>query len=371
MRVLVTGGAGFIGSHVAEALLARGHEVRALDNLDPQVHGPAAQRPARLPSDVELIIGEVRDRAALARALDGIDAVVHLAAAVGVGQSMYQVEHYIGVNSGGTATLWELLIERRDRIRKVVVASSNTVYGEGLYACAACGPLAPRVRPAAQLQQGRWEIECPRCGALCQPSATPETKLPAPQSPYALTKYDQERLCLLLGRAYGIPAVALRLFNVYGPGQSLSNPYTGAAAIFACRALNGQSPVIYEDGLQTRDLVHVRDIARAVTRALESEVSDEVFNLGTGQPTGILELAAKICERLGANVRPQVVGKFRAGDIRHCTADLTRANAVLGFEPTISLDQGLDDLLDWAHGQEAADRFATAERELTERGLSR
>src|SRR5213595_2422089 len=271
MRVLITGGAGFIGSHLADRLLADGHEVRALDNLDGQVH-PRGERPDYLDPDVELQAGDVRDRDAVRRALDGVDAVVHFAAAVGVGQSMYEIERYTSINAIGAAVVLEEVLKRRDAIRKLLVASSMSIYGEGQYRNPKTGErgIAPGLRPEAQLAARNWDVQA-EDGTPLNPEATAETKPLRPTSIYAVNKRDHEEMFLAVGAAYGIPAVALRFFNVYGERQALSNPYTGVAAIFSSRLLNDRAPLIFEDGLQSRDFIHVSDIVEAIVRALESE----------------------------------------------------------------------------------------------------
>ncbi|HEX7088846.1 MAG TPA: NAD-dependent epimerase/dehydratase family protein [Longimicrobiales bacterium] len=367
-RVLITGGAGFIGSHVADALVDRGYEVRALDNLSPQVHGPDAVRPGYLNREVELMVADVCDPAAVRRALEGVDAVFHFAAMVGVGQSMYEVARYARVNDIGTAVLLEALIERP--VERLVVASSMSVYGEGLYR-SATGPVEGTERTREQLQRGDWEVRGPG-GEPLVPVATPEWKRPSLASVYALSKYDQERLCLMIGAAYGIPTVALRFFNVYGPRQALSNPYTGVLAIFAARLLNGNPPLIFEDGYQQRDFVSVYDIARACVLALERpEAVGLVLNVGSGRPYTIREVASRVARALGREeIEPRVTGKYRVGDIRHCYADITRAREVLGYEPRVSFDDGLLELAGWLDGQLAHDRIEQASAELAARGLT-
>ncbi len=368
-RVLITGGAGFIGSHLADELLGHGYEVRALDNLSPQVHGDGQERPAYLDPAVELIVGDVRDADALNRALDGVDAVYHFAAAVGVGQSMYEIEHYTSVNNIGTAVLMEALIERP--VERLVVASSMSVYGEGLYSNASGSSIPGYDRPLDQLRRAQWELSNGD-GRYFTPLPTPEWKQPTLSSIYALSKYDQERMCLMTGRAYDIPTVALRFFNVYGTRQALSNPYTGVLAIFGSRFLNDQPPLVFEDGLQQRDFVHVRDVARACRLALETPEADgEVFNVGSGEPRSVREIAERMAGALGKeHIEPQITGKYRKGDIRHCFADITRAREVLGYEPQVNMDDGLAELAQWLSGQVAHDRVERASAELAERGLT-
>ncbi len=369
-RVLITGGAGFIGSHVADQLLARGCAVRALDALDPQVHGPERRWPDYLAPGVERLRGDVRDRADVARALEGADAVLHLAAAVGVGQSMYEVERYTSVNSLGTAALLEALIERDPPLRRLVVASSMSVYGEGRYAGGA-GEWPRALRPRERLSRRQWEPVDER-GRLLRPLPTPEEKPVDLASVYALSKYDQERLSLMLGEAYGIPTVALRFFNVYGPRQAVSNPYTGVLAIFASRYLNDRPPVIFEDGAQLRDFVSVHDVARACVLALEREdVAGEVFNIGSGQPRTVSEVAQAMARLLGKqHLAPELPGRFRVGDIRHCYADIGKARRRLGYEPRERFEEGLRELVGWLRGQPATDHVAEAHEELAARGLT-
>jgi dTDP-L-rhamnose 4-epimerase len=368
-QILITGGAGFIGSHVADELLARGHRVRALDNLAPQVHGADGGRPGYLDPRVELLVGDVRDAAAVRRALAGVDVVFHLAAAVGVGQSMYEIAHYTAVNNLGTAVLLEALSERP--VGRLIVASSMSVYGEGSYRCRDGRPCAAAERSLAQLKAGDWEPRGPD-GEPLEPVPTPETRTPSLSSVYALSKYDQERMCLVVGRAYGIPTTALRLFNVYGPRQALSNPYTGVLAIFASRLLNGNRPTVYEDGLQRRDFVSVLDVAAAFRLAMERPEADGmVLNVGSGSSYSIREIAERVAHATGReDLRPLVTGKYRVGDIRHCFADITQAQRVLDYAPAVPLEAGLAELADWLQGQEATDRVDEAGAELAARGLT-
>jgi dTDP-L-rhamnose 4-epimerase len=368
-RILITGGAGFIGSHLADELLARGHHVRAIDCLSPQVHGHDRRRPDYLAKDVELHVADVRDRDAVRRALSGIDAVFHFAAAVGVGQSMYQIEHYTSVNNLGTAMLLEALVERP--VERLIVASSMSIYGEGLYRLPDGTETAAAERTLSQLQAGSWEPHS-QFGLPLTPVATPERKRPSLSSVYALSKYDQERLCLMTGRAYNLPTVALRLFNVYGTRQALGNPYTGVLAIFAARLLNGNAPLIFEDGLQQRDFVNVKDIARACMLALEKpEAAYGVFNVGSGRAHNVREIARRMAETLGKpQIRPEITGKYRMGDIRHCYADISHARKVLGFEPEVPFARGLEQLAEWLRDQVATDRVAQMRAELEARGLT-
>jgi dTDP-L-rhamnose 4-epimerase len=366
-RVLITGGAGFIGSHLADELLRHGYRVRVMDVLSPQVH-PEERRPDYLDPEVELIVGDVRDASAVRRALRDVDGVFHLAAVVGVGQSMYKIAEYTSVNDLGTAVLLEALAERP--VGRLVVASSMSVYGEGLYRDAAGEVRTGFRRSRAQLLRGDWEVRDEE-GRWLSPVPTPECKTPDLSSVYALSKYDQERLCLMIGEVYGIPAVALRFFNTYGPRQALSNPYTGVLAIFSSRLLNGNRPLIFEDGEQRRDFVSVHDVALACRLAYESGVAGEVLNVGSGESISIRELAERMGEVLGlAHVGVEITGKYRVGDIRHCFADLSRARARLGYAPRVSLEEGLQELAEWLPRQQAVDRVSAARDELASRGLT-
>jgi dTDP-L-rhamnose 4-epimerase len=321
---------------------------------------------------VQFIRGDVRDRAVLEGALDGIEVVFHQAAEVGVGQSMYEIQRYVAGNTLATSVLLEALVERREQVRKLIVASSMSIYGEGMYSCRNCGPVAPPMRSAAQFEQRDWELHCPSCGVDLVAIPTPETKPLAPTSVYAITKQDQEQLCLSVGWAYDLPTVALRYFNVYGPRQALSNPYTGIAAIFGGRLLNRQRPLIFEDGHQTRDFTHVSDIIQANLKAMDSERANfQSINVGTGRPTSVLQMAHLLAEGLGVDVEPEVVGRYRTGDIRHCVADVSLAQDLLGYQPTVTVEQGVAELLTWVREQHAVDSVAQATSELDARGLVR
>jgi dTDP-L-rhamnose 4-epimerase len=367
-RVLITGGAGFIGSHLADALVSAGHSVRVLDALVPQVHGESGQRPDYLSEDVELIVGDVRDADAVRRALQDVDVVVHFAARVGVGQSMYEIEEYVDTNNRGTGVLLDQLAKKP--VERLLVASSMSIYGEGLYRGA--NKLQHNVvRKVEDLRRGQWEPSGPEQIAL-EPLPTPENKQPALASIYALSKYDQERMCLMVGEAYGIPTVALRFFNVYGTRQALSNPYTGVLAIFASRLLNDKRPLIFEDGLQRRDFVHVDDVVQACMRALEVEgAAGEVFNVGSGQAYTVREIARAMAEvTRKSSIRPELTGKYRVGDIRHCFADIDHARRVLDYAPKVTLDRGLSELAAWLEGRVAVDRVDEARAQLSARGLT-
>jgi dTDP-L-rhamnose 4-epimerase len=369
MRTLVTGGAGFIGSHLVDGLLAEGHEVRVLDNLDPQVHGTPRQAPAYLSPDAELRVGDIRDREAVAEALIGVEAVFHHAAAVGVGQSMYEIERYVSVNSLGTAVLLQEIVRQRDHIRKIIVASSMSIYGEGAYRDQDGKIVGPSPRSLAQLDQHAWELQDAQ-GHPLTPIPTPETKELNPTSIYAITKRDHEELFLVTGAAYKIPAVALRYFNTYGTRQALSNPYTGLLAIVCSQLMNHHRPLVFEDGLQRRDFVHVSDVVRANILALGSSVADgKAYNVGAGQPVSVLEVINLITRQLNSEETPEVVNRYRAGDIRHCFSDISRIRAELGYQPLVSLEQGIGDLMPWIQSQQSSDRVRTAVSDLEHRVL--
>jgi dTDP-L-rhamnose 4-epimerase len=368
MRTLVTGGAGFIGAHLVSRLLDRGDDVVVLDSLEPQVHEGSD---VSIPPGVTLLSGDVGDPELADRALDGVDRVVHLAAAVGVGQSMYEIDRYVRCNTLATATFLERLVAQARLPQRLVVASSMSIYGEGEYRCGDHGAVSPGPRPETQLVAREWESLCPICGREVEPIGTRETKPLVPTSVYAITKRDHEELCLVVGGAYGVPTIALRFFNVYGPGQALSNPYTGVAAIFASRLLNGKPPVIFEDGKQSRDFIHVDDIVDGIILALEADIAGVAVNLGTGRPVTVDEIAGRLSHELGVDLDPERAGHYRAGDIRHCFADVHRANDLLGFRAQVALEQGLEDLSRWLSDQHAIDRVEMATRELLDRGLAR
>ncbi|HYC67090.1 NAD-dependent epimerase/dehydratase family protein [Brevundimonas sp.] len=364
--ILITGGAGFVGRHLARALLEQGHRVRALDSLIEQVH-PTRTRPHELDSDVELMVGDIRDEAAVLAALSGVDKVIHLAAEVGVGQSMYAIDRYTSVNDYGTAVLFQQLIDQP--VQRVVVASSMSIYGEGLYRTAD-GALMQEVVRGPRHADGGWD-PLDAHGRPLIPVPTPETKQPALKSVYAINKYVQERLTLTLTAQYGMESCALRLWNIYGPGQALSNPYTGVLAIFASRIANGQAPMVFEDGQQRRDFVHVSDVARAFLLALEKPEADgQVFNIGSGEDRTVEEVARLQAASMGRpDLEPQITQQARAGDIRHNIPDLTRAREVLGYEARADFSEGLEELAEWVARQEAEDRVVEARRELEMRGL--
>ncbi|RZM36806.1 MAG: SDR family NAD(P)-dependent oxidoreductase [Sphingomonas sp.] len=364
--ILVTGGAGFIGRAICRALQERGDQVRVLDSLIEQVHGDR-DVPSGLSGDVEFVRGDVRDAAMVGTALRGVDSVIHLAAEVGVGQSMYAIERYTSVNELGTAVLLEQLVAQP--VRRIVTASSMSIYGEGRYRNEAGAVFDEVVRNSVALRRRHWDPVGTSDETLI-PVPTPETKHPQLASVYAIGKYVQERMPMTVAAAYGMEAVALRLWNVFGPGQALSNPYTGVLAIFASRIANRRAPMIFEDGLQRRDFVHVDDVARAFVLALdEPAAAGGVFNIASGEQRTVLDVAHDLAKAMGVDTRPDVTGEGRSGDIRHCLADISRARSTLGYVPRENFRERLVDLADWVVGQDAHDGVAAATTELKARGL--
>ena len=370
-QILITGGAGFVGSHLADGLLAAGHRVRILDDLTPQVHQQGT--PDYLSRDVELVVGDVRDPNRLREVLTGVNVVFHFAATVGVGQSMYEISRYMSVNTQGTAELLQAILDNGIALDKLIVASSMSVYGEGQYECTTCGiAVFPSVRPVSKLKVAAWDLHCPSCHGVLIPTATREDKPSELNSVYALSKRDQEELCLIYGRTYGLPVTALRFFNIYGTRQALSNPYTGVAAIFAARLLNNQNPLVFEDGEQMRDFVSVHDIVRANIMAMNRpESNDQVINIGSGKPISIRDIAVILAAALGKpEFVPSITQKYRAGDIRHCFADLSKARTLLGYEPQVSHEEGFRELAAWLASQKAEDKAEMMLQELNTYGLT-
>lgn len=376
-RVLVTGGAGFIGSHLVDALVERGHEVVSFDNLDPAAHARPPRLPAYANPKCRYILGDVRDKEAMRRVMEDTEAVFHLAAAVGSGISMIDIRRFVEVNSLGTANLLEVAVENRDRIKKLIVASSMTTMGEGTYECGVHGVLYPSLRPIEQLARKEWEVKCPQCGASLKPLPMAEDRPLFPTTIYGLTKKDQEQETMLVGKFYEIPVVAFRYFSVYGPRQSLTNPYTGVIARFGTRLITGKAPLIYEDGEQLKDVIHVRDVVRANLRAMECEAADyQVFNMGNGVGLSVYRIAELISEKLGSPIRPILVGHYRRGDARHGWADISKARRLLGWEPSLSAEDGFADLCDWLRTlpseqlEEAIHAYEGAERESEMRAVA-
>ena len=369
--VLVTGGAGYIGSHLVDALVAREYRVTVLDNLEPQVHRSGTW-PSYANPEAKYVKGDVRDRSAFEPFVLASQAVVHFGAAVSIGQSMYQVDRYVDVNTRGTALLLDILVNTKHKVEKVLVASSIGVYGEGAYTCAVHGAVAPTIRPEQQLATRDWEQRCPHCHEHVTSIPTPEDKALYRDNIYSMTKYHQEEMVLLIGKTYGIPSVAPRFFNVYGPRQSLSNPYAGVAAIWLSRLLNGRQPIVFEDGGQLRDFVSIHDVVDCLMLMLENPGADYLpVNVGSGQAITILEIATLLGRLLGSSIDPQITQTGRKFDIRHNTADITRARQTLGFAPKVTLDQGFAELIEWAKTTPdvAVDFFDKALQELQDKGL--
>ena len=365
-KILVTGGAGFIGSHIVDELIAQGHAVRILDNFDPQVH---AGGKGHIHPQAEFIQGDVRDEEVIKKAMEDIEVVFHKAAAVGVGQSMYQIAHYVDVNNMGTARLLDFIVNKKNAVQKIIVASSMSSYGEGAYECS-CGRQRPALRTEEQMAAGKWDLICKTCGETMKPLPVNEGDEFIPSSIYALTKMDQEKMVHITGKAYGIPSVALRYFNVYGPRQSLNNPYTGVAAIFMSRIKNDNSPMVFEDGLQTRDFVDVKDITQAnVLSMKQNSANYDTFNVGSGKVISILKIAEILADIFGKDITPQITKQFRKGDIRHCFADISKIKSKLGYEPKINFEDGMKELVEWARTVESVDKVNQAEQELRDKGL--
>lgn len=368
-NILVTGGAGFVGSHLVDALVTQGHSVTIYDNLARQVHPDGV--PTYLPASIEFVFGDMGNLDSLRRVVRGVDVVFHLAAVVGVGQSMYEIAHYMHANTQGTANLLQAILDTKCQVEKLIVASSMSIYGEGKYACGSCGEIAPPPRSTEQLRKKRWEASCPNCSRVLRPIPTDESKSLQCTSIYALSKKNQEEMSLLFGRTYGVPTVALRYFNIYGTRQSLSNPYTGVAAIFASRLLNGNPPLIFEDGDQMRDFVSVRDVVHANLLAMERREADGMaLNVGSGRSVSIRQIAEMLNAVLGSDGKAEITGKYRAGDIRHCFADISAAKRVLGYEPQVDFASGIRELAVWLKSQTAEDRASEAVQQLGLYGLT-
>jgi dTDP-L-rhamnose 4-epimerase len=368
-HILVTGGAGFIGSHLVDALIEKGYKVRVLDNLFKQIH-PTGKLPIYFNKKAEFLKGDVTNRSDWEKALKGIDAIYHFAAAVGVGQSMYEIEHYVKVNSLGTAILLDILANQKHTIRKMVIAASMSSYGEGTYLCSTCMEVRPPLRNEQQLLKRDYEVHCPICNKKVNPIPTNEDAKQNSNSIYAIGKKEQEEMMLTFGKAYNLPTVAMRFFNVYGTRQSLSNPYNGVVAIFISRIKNKKPPIINEDGLQTRDFVHVRDVATANIMVLESEKANyQVFNVGSGSPVTIKNVAQIISNLHHSDISPDVTFKIRKLDVRHCYADISKLKKLVGWVPKTSFKQGLAEVIEWGQKEEAVDNMDFALKQLEKRGL--
>ena len=373
MKILVTGGAGFIGSFIVDELVEAGHKVRIYDSLDPQVHGKRRKAPSYLNKEAEFIKGDVLDEESFYKAVKDVEVLFHEAAAVGVGQSMYEIRRYTEQNTLGAASVLDVIANRKNKLKKMIVASSMSIYGEGKYSCRKCGIVHPQLRTDGQLKKGVWDVLCPACSGVLEPMPTDETKPVNPTSIYAVNKRDHEEMFMAVGRAYKLPTVALRYFNAYGPRQALSNPYTGVCAIFSSAILNGNRPVVFEDGLQSRDFIHVKDVARANRLVMEGAEADyQVFNVGSGKPQTILDIARILAGKIkpGEEIKPEIKNSFREGDIRHCYADTSKIERMIGFKPNINFESGMNDLTEWVASQVCEDRSSQAIKELKKRGLT-
>ena len=372
MKILVTGGAGFIGSHLIDELLLKKHEIVVYDNLEPQVHGNLDKAPEYLAKDITFIKNDIRNRGALLKSLLDVEVVYHLAAMVGVGQSMYQIDRYVDVNTLGTARLLDILINEPNNVKNLIVASSMATYGEGRYSCEDCGKVNPKLRNQEQLERQEWELFCPICGKTAKPIPTDEEKYQDCVSLYALTKKEQEKMCLLIGETYGIRTTALRFFNVYGSRQALSNPYTGVCAILSSNLLCNNSPIIFEDGNQTRDFVHIKDICQALILSMEKQnATNEIFNVGTGNSISINQVSEILARYINPEIKPKITNHYRPGDIRHCFADISKISSKLGFKPRISFEEGMKELIEWVKLQQGnvEDKSQIAANELKKKRL--
>lgn len=367
-KILVTGGAGFIGSFLVDKLVELGHEVTIFDNLEDQVHN--GKKPKYLNSSAEFVLGDVSDYEEFKNVLIGKDYVFHLASAVGIGQSMYRVSHYMSANVIGISNLYDIIVNEKLSVKKVLIPTSMSSYGEGLYKCS-CGTFKMGLRSLEDIdvEKGIWNPVCNDCSSEMVPVPTSEETAFDPSNVYSLSKEVQEDLSLLLGKRYGIPTICLRLFNVFGPRQSLSNPYTGVSAIFMSRLKSGNEPVAFEDGNQTRDFVYVTDVVDAFVKVLDSDVSFEVFNVGSGVPTTIKDVALVLADIFGSEIKPRITNEFRKGDVRHCYADISKASKLLGWKPVVSFKDGLKKLVSWAENEESVDLFDKADKELRSKNL--
>ncbi|MHA1729859.1 MAG: NAD-dependent epimerase/dehydratase family protein [Promethearchaeota archaeon] len=374
-KILITGGAGFIGSHLVDELITlKNHEITVLDSLEEQVHGKTKKPPTFLNDECNFICGSILDYSLMKELLKNHEIVYHLAAMVGVGQSMYEIKKYTDTNIQGTANLLNILANEDHSVEKLIIASSNTIYGEGKSSCPNCGIIYPKLRNETQLLQKQWDLTCPTCGSVLKPEFTDESTPFNPSSVYALSKQVQEQMSLLIGKTYGINTTILRFFLVYGSRQSLSNPYTGVCAIFASRLLNNKPPIVFEDGLQTRDFVHVKDICQGLILAMEKEPArGQIFNLGSGIPITIKKVAEIMTKKINPKLSPIYNQNYRIGDIRHCVADISKAKKVLGYKPLYSFEKGVDDLIEWIQDQASLpkDVSNTALKELSNKGLIR
>lgn len=375
MKVLITGGAGFIGSNIALKLLKNGYSVTVLDTLSEQIHGanPESTSPLyqKIKDKVDFIKGDVNNREDLKKALVDVDYVIHLAAETGTGQSMYEIKKYVDTNIGGTALLLDILTNTEHHVKRVVVAESRAVYGEGKYHCPICGDVYPYERTDENLAKGDFECKCPKCGGEVDLIATTEDSAIHPSSVYGISKQVQGQLVHLVCKSIGVESVSFRYQNVYGPGQSLTNPYTGILSIFSTRIKNGNGINIFEDGKETRDFVYIEDVVDATILGMKvPEANGHVFNVGTGIATDVLTVAKTLCDKYGINVPITVSGNYRLGDIRHNFADITAARQILGFEPKWSFSDGIEQFTNWVNQQEVnEDNYETSIEEMKKKGL--
>ena len=371
-KILITGGAGFIGSHLVDFLIKKGDDIIVFDNLEEQVHGKIGKPPEYLNKNIKFLKGNIANYENLYSAVKDVEIIFHLAAAVGVGQSMYQIAKYIEYNTMGTANLLDILVNKEHNVKKLIVASSMSIYGEGKYKCESCGYMYPKLREIKDLKSGFWEFKCKSCGKQLTPLPTDEKKPLDSTSIYAMSKKDQEQMSLLIGETYGIDTTALRLFNVYGSRQALSNPYTGVCAIFCSNLLCKNPPLIFEDGLQSRDFVNVKDICQSLILSMEkSQAKGEIFNVGTGEPITIKTIAEILTQKINPEKKPIITNKYRPGDIRHCYSDITKIKQKLGYKPKISFENGIEELIQWVKSQvgKVEDKSRKAFEELKRRGL--
>ncbi len=374
-NILITGGAGFIGSNVALKLIAKGYNVTVLDSLSTQIHGENPEKTSPLyrsiKDKVNFIAGSVTSREDWMKAIEGQDAIIHLAAETGTGQSMYEIEKYVGVNIGGTAIMLDILANTKHSVKRVIVAESRAIYGEGKYHCQKCGDVYPLERRDEDMSQGDFECKCPKCGGRVELVATTEDSAIHPSSVYGIGKQVQGQLVHMVCKSLGIDSVSYRYQNVYGPGQSLSNPYTGILSIFSTRIKNGNGINIFEDGKETRDFVYIEDVVDATILGLEvPEANGHVFNVGTGVATDVLSVANTLCEKYGVEVPITVSGNYRLGDIRHNYADITLARQILGFEPKWSFSDGIEQFTKWVNKQEVQeDKYEASIEEMKMKGL--
>lgn len=375
MRVLITGGAGFIGSHIALQLIENGYDVTVLDNLLEQIHGVNPEKNSPLYCSIKdktrFIKADVCDRVALEGAISDADYIIHLAAETGTGQSMYEIKRYVDVNIGGTALLLDILTNTKHHVKRVIVAESRAIYGEGRYHCVKCGDVYPTERKDEDMSKGDFECHCPKCGGKVSVVATTEDSAIHPSSVYGIGKQVQGQLVHLICKNIGVESVSYRYQNVYGPGQSLTNPYTGILSIFSTRIKNHKEINIFEDGLESRDFVYIDDVVDATIAGMEvPEANGHVFNIGTGIATDVLTVAKTLCKHYGIEVPLNVSGNYRLGDIRHNYADISLAKKILKYEPKWTFDQGIKQFTEWVNRQELQkDDYEASLEEMKQKGL--